>query len=515
MMKLRSISVVMALAVPLSLACAQDAASSPQTDNQQAQQPPPAGGASNQLPPNQAPDNQPPVNVGLGSTENPPISGLDLPNLEPHAAPLSYLQPGVHVSESVDSNIADTLGGSSAGSISRGEGSLELQRLWSHYDLSLDYLGGVGYYNVRGIGLKQVEELGFYQKVTWKRGEFGVRDAFSYQPEGTFGSAYGSVGATGAGLSELGGFFGGSALGSLGQVPRVTNLTLADAVETLSPKSAVTATVGYGFLHFLQNDPETGSSFIGGSQISGQLGYSRVLGPHDQGAVVYGYQGFQFSTGVTFHSNVLQLMWGHRISGRMDFLAGAGPQFTEINHFLTPVNFSPTDTFPPCILSSSGVECPRNDLRISAAGQARLRYQFPRTALSLSYKHYLTSGSGFFAGAESDIATLDVTRPINRVWDAVADIGYSRNSRVTPNGCTASLPADCPGVSADIYQYGFAGIGVHRMFGRSFHAFASYQFNDLIFDSSYCGTTGTCNRISQRQVGTIGLDWIPRPIRLD
>jgi hypothetical protein len=70
-------------------------------------------------------------------------------------------------------------------------------------------------------------------------------------------------------------------------------------------------------------------------------------------------------------------------------------------------------------------------------------------------------------------------------------------------------------VSADIYQYGFAGIGVHRMFGRSFHAFASYQFNDLIFDSSYCGTTGTCNRISQRQVGTIGLDWIPRPIRLD
>jgi hypothetical protein len=351
--------------------------------------------------------------------------------------------------------------------------------------------------------------------VTWKRGEFGVRDAFSYQPEGTFGSAYGSVGATGAGLSELGGFFGGSALGSLGQVPRVTNLTLVDAEETLTPKSAITATAGYGLLHFLQNDPETGSAFIGGSQISGELGYSRVLGPHDQGGLVYGYQGFQFSDGVTFHSNLLQLMWGRRISGRMDFLAGAGPQFTEVNHLLTPVSLSPTESFPPCILSKSGVECPTNDLRISAAGQARLRYQFPKSSLSASYKHYLTSGSGFFAGAESDIATVDLTRPINRVWDAVVDIGYSRNSRVIPDTCASSLASDCPGVSAKVYQYGFAGLGVHRMFGRNFHGFASYQFNDLIFDGSYCGMTSLCNRISQRQVGTIGLDWIPRPIRLD
>ena len=30
-------------------------------------------------------------------SENPPLSGLDLPSLEPHAAPLSYLQPGCDV----------------------------------------------------------------------------------------------------------------------------------------------------------------------------------------------------------------------------------------------------------------------------------------------------------------------------------------------------------------------------------------------------------------------------------
>ena len=494
--------------------------------------PPPATASSEASP------QQPVPAYGTGNpapspSDNPPISGVDLPNLEPHAAPLSYLQPGAHVSESVDSNIQNTLGGSETQSISRALGSLELHRLWSHYDLSLDYLGGVGYYNVRGLGLKQIEELGFYQKATWKRGELGIRDAFSYQPEGTFGSSYGSIGTTGAGLDGLSAFFGGTALGALGQVPRILNLSLVDVVEALTPKSSITATAGYAFVHFLQNEPDTGTAFIGNSQASGQLGYSRVLGPHDQGAIVYGYQWFNFSTGTTLHSNLIQLMWGHRISGRMDFLIGAGPQFVQLNHVFAFVS-EPTsaDPVPPCVPAPTQQDplaenCPSNDLRISAAGRARLRYQFPRTSLTASYEHYLTTGSGFFAGAESDIVHLMLLRPLGRVWSVSADIGYSRNSRVTPLSAAQlaicdqpptsgqPLPSFCEGVTANVYQYGFAGLGVHRMFGRNFHAFASYQFNEVALDSSFCGSSGACSRISQRHVGTIGLDWTPRPIRLD
>jgi hypothetical protein len=294
------------------------------------------------------------------------------------------------------------------------------------------------------------------------------------------------------------------------------NLTLVDAVETLTPRSSLTATGGYGFVHFLQNEPGTNDGFIGSSQISGQLGYDRILGPHDQGALVYGYQGFQFSTGVTFHSNVIQLMWGHRISGRMDFLVGAGPQFTQINHLYVPVaNPTLADMAAPCVTEPDlTVECPTNDLRISAAGRARLRYQFPKVSFAASYERYLTSGAGLFAGAESDIVTLNVTRPLGRVWNVFSDIGYSHNTRVTPVTCS-SLSPNCPGVSANTYQYGFAGVGVHRMFGRNFNAFASYQFNELAFDGSFCGVVGPCSRISNRHVGTIGLDWTPRPIRLD
>jgi hypothetical protein len=507
MTKRHSIGALVVLVLALSAAWSQDgSAQQPAgaTTDSSPQQPVPAFGPDNPAPP---------IN------ENPPISGLDMPNLEPHAAPLSYLQAGAHVSESVDSNVEDALGGSSTHTISRAMGSLDLQRLWSHYDLSLDYLGGVGYYNATGVGLKQIEELGLAQKINWKRGELGLRDAFSYQPEGTFGSAYGTVGATGAGLAGQSTFFGGTGLGALGQVPRIMNLSLVDVVEGLTPKSSITATGGYGFVHFLGNDPDTGTSFIGNSQVSAQVGYDRLLGPHDQGAIVYGYEGFDFSTGVNFHSHLIQLMWGHRISGRMDFLISVGPQFTQINNLFLPVS-APTsaDTIPPCVISSSfQLDCPTNDLRISAAGRASLRYRFPKASLDLSYQHYLSDGSGFFAGAESDIVHLTASRPLGRIWSANSDIGYSRNSRVLPITCSASSTASCPGVSANVYQYGFVGVAVHRMFGRTLQAFASYQFNELAFDNSYCqGTSpGACSRISQRHVGTIGLDWTPRPLRLD
>ncbi|MGA7818125.1 MAG: hypothetical protein WCA99_13825 [Candidatus Sulfotelmatobacter sp.] len=454
-------------------------------------------------------------------TENPPISGIDMPNLEPHAAPLSYLQPGVHVSQSVSSNIQNSLGGSKTTTITDGLGSLDLQRLWSNYDLSLSYLGGVGYYNINGLGLEQIEELGLSQKITWKRGTLGIRDAFSYQPEGTFGSSYGSVASVGAGLTGLSAIFGGAGLGALGQVPRIMNLSLINMVQNLTPKSSITAAAGYGFVHFLDNKPGTGSSFIGNGELTAEVAYDRLLGPHDQAAIMYAYQAFSFSTGVNFHSNVIQLMWGHRISGRMDFLVSAGPQFTQIDDVLTAVS-SPTsaDTIPPCQLGGSltnlVLECPTNDFRVGVAGRASLRYKFPKTSLDLNYDHYLTSGAGFFAGSESDIAHLTVTRSLGRIWTGFSDMGYSRNSRVLPSTCAlGQSQSTCSGVGANVYQYGFAGVGVRRNFGRNFKAYASYQFNYLIFDDSFCETTSPCARTSQRHVGTIGLDWTPRPIRLD
>jgi hypothetical protein len=520
MQKLFHILSAMVLMVAVAGAWAQDVggvqANTPTPDAQQQPQ--------QQQPPQPAPaygQENPPAPV----TENPPISGLDVPGLEPHAAPLSYLQPRAHLMETVDTNVGNVLGGSAVNTVTTALGGLDLQRLWKNYKLALDYTGGVGYYSVSSLGFKQVQMMDLDQRINWKRGQLGIQDSFSYLPEGSFGEAYGSMNGLGQllGSGAFGGenvLFGSNVFGSLSQVPRIMNIALVDAEQDLSPKSAITAVVSYGFVHYTEDISSTlvfgpGStaapiSFIGNSQETGEVGYDRILGPHDQAAIVYAYQNFDFSvSGTAFHTQIAELMWGHRISGRMDLLVAAGPQLTNIHESLQECN----------ILNVSVLKCGQDDglvsttildtTRLTAAGRASLRYRLPKTSFELSYDHYTTSGSGFFAGAQSDIARLSATRPISRQWFATLDAGYAKNKRL-------DLPAS--GIPGSSFGYGFAGFAVHRMLGRYLHVFASYQFNELEFDSSFCQggkNPGPCNRISQRQLGTIGLDWTPRPIRLD
>src|SRR5579863_8139969 len=100
------ISVLVVLVLAMSVAWAQDDQTLPTEGTQQGvpQSPAPVNGQDNQQ---------------IPMSENPPLSGLDLPSLEPHSAPLSYLQPGATVSESADSNVANLLGGGSFASVTR------------------------------------------------------------------------------------------------------------------------------------------------------------------------------------------------------------------------------------------------------------------------------------------------------------------------------------------------------------------------------------------------------------
>lgn len=461
-------------------------------------------------------------------SDNPPISALDQPDLAPHAAPESFLLPGLHFSESIESNISDTPGGSGVAPVTRALGSLTLQKLWKTDDVAMDYIGGVSDYDEKGIGLQQLQQLDIDNRIHWRRGQLGIRDSFSYLPEGSFGfGAYGGGGAYDAGFGNLGaGLLGASAFGgqtsaftggnglavSLGLVPRITNLGLVDVIEELTPRSSVTFTAGYGLVHFygslLVETPLAGLqpenvNFIGSSEYTGQVAYDRQVNPRDQVALSYGYQYFDFSTaGTAFHSQVVQLMYGHRISGRMDFLVSAGPQFTGINQEECDV---PTIPVASCGKFGGAVST-IGESKLGAAGRASLRYRFPKTSLALSYQRYDTSGSGIFAGAETSIAQLDIARPLTRVWDLFADLGYSKNSELQVPGSV---------VSATSFSYGYAGAGLHRQIGRRLRAFISYQFNDLGFSSGCTIGTISCNSTAQRQVGSFGLDWTPRPIRLD
>jgi hypothetical protein len=514
MSKLQTLWTLGMMAFALGGAWAQDSSTPPSTGDvpqSAAQQPVPAYGQDNASAP---------------LSENPPLSGLDLPSLEPNAAPLSYLQLGATFSESAESNASGALGGSGVTSVTRGLGSLTLKRLWSHFDLALDYIGGAGYNDVPGQGFQSLQQLDFDQKITWKRGQLSLRDSFSYLPEGNFGGSYGSLGSQDVGslgTTAFGGFFGGSSLGNLGLAPRVLNVSLVDISESLSPRSAITAVAGYAFMHFYGTDV-TGSSFIGSSQISAQLGYNRSLTSHTQLALVYGYQGFNFSVlGSAFHTHVIQGLYGHRISGRMDLLVGVGPQLTFIDTQSAICSESIVAPYYCQVFGGTLIPTTVKSTKLGVAAQARLRYKFPKMSMDLEFQRFETSGSGLLAGAQSNIVSLSVSRPLSRTLSGFVDIGYSSNSLVQPLseqqliqcGSSQTSQTTCPANDASSYNYAFVGGGLHRALGRDFHAYISYQFNELSFDHSFCNLATACNRISNRNVATFGLDWTPRPIRID
>ncbi len=457
-----------------------------------------------QADPGQVPDdaqrNAPPAAFGQEAppvvvNDNPPISGLDQPSLEPNIQPRSMLLGGIEASESLDSNI-----GSDARpalhTVTRGLAGLTMQRLWSRYQLAAAYVGGVGYYNRAGAGLKQIQELQAQQTVLWRTGQLSMRDSFSYLPEGAFGyGSYGGaggfqlgLGGLGQGMGMMGSGFGGQSgilgsgqVGSLGQSPRITNVAVVDAVQGVNPRSSVTAAGSYGIVHFMDESP----GFINSRQASAQVGYNYTLNRKDQVALSYGFQSFQFPAVVgaeNVTSHVVQGMYGHRVSGRMDFVIGAGPQWTRIGDPLTG-----------------------STTRLTIAGRFSLRYRFRLTSASLGFERFDTNGSGFFAGSQSNIAQLQLSRPLGRKYTAQANLGFAHNQR---------LQSSLLGVAATSYNYGFAGFGVRRQFSYNWGAFLGYQWNDQIFDT--CPVVGTfCNRISVRHVLTIGVDWHFRPIRID
>jgi hypothetical protein len=464
-----------------------------------------------------------PVSLSTQLEENPPISGLDQPSLEPRLAARSFLLPGVTVSQSVDTNIGNSLGHTAVNGVTRGFGTLTLERLWSKYATAVNYLGGDAYFSGNGRGNTLVQQLEAYQRIAWRTGQLSIRDAFSYLPEGSFG--YGTFGGAGAydtglpftgpgsGLSGggfgSGGFFGGGTFGTLGQASRITNVALVEGIQALSPRSSVTLAGSYSLTHFTEdttqviNGVPTTLALIDSHQISAQAAYNYQVSRHDQLGVLYGFQHFQYPEQLSgdFTAHLWQILYGHRISGRMDLTLGGGPEL---------------------IVLSGGTSA--NNTQVTASGRASLRYRLRRGEANLSYSRYTTSGSGIFLGAKSDIARISLSEPLSRQWDATVDVGYAHNSRLQncqtntqPTNISSCVSLSGTGVTtSNSYGYFYGGGSAHRRLGRNFDFFISYQYNDLRFDSSFCGMAGgSCIRSSQRQAATAGLDWHPRPIRLD
>ncbi|MFY9561017.1 MAG: hypothetical protein WAQ52_12360 [Terriglobales bacterium] len=427
--------------------------------------------------------------------DNPPISGLDEPGLEMRSAARSFISTGLSVSETADSNANNQPGGQGMSSVTHVLGALDVQRFYAKTDLFAEYLGGGAFYTNSTHDAHQLHALGVMGVTRWRTGRLTLRDSFSYLPEGSFSvGAFGGVpglgiatGGEGSGLAggglPGGHFFGNGQFGSVGLTPRISNSVLLDVVQSLTPRSALTIAAGFSNAHFFDNT----EVLINSDREIVEAGYSYMLGRRDQVAGVYAFQQFRFpqAAGGQIDAQVINLRWGHTISGRMSVILGGGPEYLIIQD--------------PVLPSVS---------RWSANGRAVLRYRFTRTSLAASYEKFTSAGSGFFAGSDVQAVRLGLTRPLARTWEIYGDVGYAHNRRLQQQ-----LLQGLPG---NTFDHGFLRVLLRKHLGRTYSAFVAYRFNDMNFDSKVClNESGVCGRTSQRHMATIGVEWHPRPSRID
>ena len=429
-------------------------------------------------------------NAPVLNPENPPVSGLDEPGLDLHTATRSFISPALQVSESADTNGGNQIGGTALESVTRVLGAFDLQQFWPKSDLFLEYLGGGAFYS-SPYKVKQLQAAGLEAVTRWRTGQVTLRDSFSYLPDGsfsvgTFGGVPGFGLATGGGTGSLGGglpgahLFGSGALGSIGDIPRLANTAILDAVQAINPVSAITAAVGFSNAHFY--DPT--NTLLNSDQVTVEAGYSHLVSRHDQIGLIYAYQLFQFpeDTGGQFYNHIVNVRWKHHITGRMSLTAGAGPQYT--------------------VIEQGGYAN-----RWSLSARVLLNYKFTHSSMSATYEKFTSTGSGFFAGANTQAARLLYTRPLGRTWDFYGDLSYSHNTKLQ------NVPFGGLNGAAS-YDEGSAGAVFRKHLGRTYEFFAAYRFSEVAFNAPVTigGSTG---RISHRNVGTIGVEWHPTPTRIE
>ncbi|MFY9844579.1 MAG: hypothetical protein WA718_20645 [Terriglobales bacterium] len=448
-------------------------------------------------PPAPAPDTAPAPAFGQNapvlSPENPPVTGLDEPRLDLRSASRSFISPALQVAESASTNAQNQLGGSDLGSITSLLGAFDLQQFWPKSDLFVEYLGGGEFFS-SPYDVRQLQAAGLEAVTRWRTGQATLRDAFSYLPDGsfeigTFGGAPGFGLANGAGTGMQGGglpgtHFFGSGLGgpSVGNTPRLSNTAILDAVQAVSPVAAITVAAGFSNAHFY--DPT--DFLINSDQLTIEGGYSHLLNRHDQLGLVYAFQLFQFpqATGGQIYINVVNVRWSHTITGRLSLLVGAGPQHIE--------------------LEQGGYQS-----SWSLSARVQLRYKMGRASLVASYEKFTSAGSGLYFGADVQAARLGYTRPLGRTCEFYGDLGFSHNTKIQGQ-LSPSL-----GIAAGSYNNGSLAAILRKHIGRTYEFLVAYRFGDEAFSSSITVPGAGSGRTNQRQVGSIGVEWHPRPTRIE
>ena len=353
--------------------------------------------------------------------------------------------------------------------------------------------------------MKSLQQMDFDQKITWKRGQLSLRDSFSYLPGRQLRRIVRFVGFAGdrvAGQHRLWLFSGGSCSGNAGtgaahseREPgghfRESHAEVGDhgrPADTPSPIFTEPTTDGH-FFHWQFAD-------------FGSSGLQPHPDSHTQIALVYGYQGFDFSvlgTGISFPRDPGTV---RAPDFRADGFAARGWTAVHLDrHAECSLQRSERSSpYVDCILAGDTlIPTTVKNTKIGVAAQARLRYQFPKATLESDLSAFRNQRVRIVCGSAERHRASECRRARCRGCGAHSSTSGIRATAACSRLSRAQLSAvrTCQPILAmplcPANECEHLHLRLHRRrsctarLGRDFHGYASYQFNELSFDHSYCG----------------------------
>jgi hypothetical protein len=363
-----------------------------------------------------------------------------------------------------------------------------LNKISDRSELLLDYLAAGGFSNDPIQENSVIQGFDFAETIRGGRWSQMFGDQFAYLPVSPAGSSFGFGGL--GGLSNFAVSSGNSPGSTPGfrqdllpdqsiltrNAPRISNTLISQTTYALGYRSSLTLMGSYGILKFVDVGLQDSS------YVTGRFGYNYLLSPLNSIAISYGFGRLMFSNlPQRADDHTVQLSFARRITGRLSFQVGAGP---DVQVYRAP-------------LAGPGTV-------IGWALYSGLNYQFQHFGTGFNYSHLLTGGSGVLPGAETDMFSAQVSKVVSR-WNASISGGYSRNQalqqtlipsqRITPQGW-------------------FTGVQVSRWFT----GYGSLLFSYIAFGQSslaaVCPLTA-CRTNTLTHTVSIGYNWGPRRIALE
>jgi hypothetical protein len=418
---------------------------------------------------------------------NQPLSGVQNLSLGLEST-RSYWQPHVDVTGSADSNSIETPHGNDWRNWISFSGGVDLHHAARNSETILSYLGG-GMFTVgnssadanSGVNNGVTQSLDFSQKYAFRRSALVILEQLTYLPESSFGFG-GAGGATlPGGLSGGGGLqFGPGQSVLTGRGQNLDETTAVELDHSVSRRSSITMSGGYSILHYFD------SPLFNYGLVNARGGYNYQISRKDTIAADYTYASYVYSgSNGSFQSHTIQGSYGRVINGELAFQVSGGPQEVSSQSTALTEGGTGTSAYSRWLWSLNSA----------------LQYQKRRYALSASYSHGVSGGSGVLIGSENDSATGTVTRQMSRTFSSGFTGGYSRNAGLPQAGA----------VSGQKYDYWFGGLNLTKPIGPTLGLSLTYQVQYQTSTSSVCAGP-SCGGPVLRHFISVGLGWHERPL---